>query len=148
MKKTMKAYLDYCEEARGLPPRLVRAVIRQHGRGWEGWQESAPNMAQYGVSGGFDGFYYYTETSEFARRNRSLIADYADSMAAGLGESTTKMIQVFGRLDSDYSEAEIGRCLYGRGDDEQILNALAWFAAEECAHAFEDWVYEAQEAQG
>ena len=143
MKKTPKAYLDYCEEERGLPPRLVRAVIRQHGT-WADWQESAPQIARYGISGGYGGFVFYTETSEFARRNRRLIADYADSMAADFGESATKMIQVFGGLEPDYSEAEIGRCLYGRGDDEQILNALAWFAAEECAHAYADWVYEAQ----
>ena len=147
MKKTMNDYLTYCEE-RGLNPRLVRAVIRQHGRGWEGWKESAPNMARYGVDGGFDGFIFYEETTDFARRNRRLIADYADSMAADMGESTTKMIQGFGCLGRDYSEAEIGRCLYGRGDNEQILNALAWFAAETCAHEFENWVYENQEAQG
>ena len=143
MKKTLKDYLTFCE-GHGLKPRLVRAVIRQHGRGWAGWQESAPNMARYGISGGFDGFFYYRETTEFARRNRRLIADYADSMAADFGESATKMVQGFGCLGAGYSEAEIGRCLYGRGDNEQILNALAWFAAETCAHEFENWVYEAQ----
>ena len=144
MKKTMNDYLTYCEE-RGLNPRLVRAVIRQHGRGWEGWQESAPDIARYGIEGGFDGFFYYAETSPFAKRNRALIADCADSMANDMGESATKMVQGFGCLGSDFSEGEIGRCLYGRGDDTQILNALAWFAAEECARAFEDWVQETQE---
>ena len=143
MKKTLKNYLAFCEE-RGLGPRLVRAVIKQHGRGWEGWQERAPNMARYGIDGGFGGFVCYSQTIPFAQRNRSLIADYADSMAADLGESTTKMIQGFRCPGTDYSEAEIARCLYGRNDNAQVLNALAWFAAKECARAFEDWVYEAQ----
>ena len=48
---TMKQYIDYCEQQHGLAPRLVRAVIRQHGRGWEGWQASAPQIAQQGISG-------------------------------------------------------------------------------------------------
>lgn len=137
MKKTLKDYLDYCE-GRGLDSRLVRAVIRQHGT-WSDWKESAPDIARYGISGGFGGFIYYSETTPFAKRNRSLIADYADSMAADMGESATKMVQGFGCLGSSYSEGEIGRCLYGRGDDSHILNALAWFAAEVCARAFEDW---------
>lgn len=144
MKKTLKDYLTFCE-ASGLNPRLVRAVIKQHGRGWAGWRESAPNMARYGVGGGFDGFIFYFETTEFARRNRALIADYADLMADGLGESTTKMVQGFGCLG--YSEAEIGRCLYGRGDNEVVLSALAQIAAEVCAVAYLDWEFDAQETQ-
>ena len=143
MKKTLKDYLAYCE-TRGLKPRLARAVIGQHGT-WDDWQESAPDIARHGIEGGFFGFVYFAETTEFARRNRGLIADYADSMAADMGESATKMIQGFPCLGSDYSEAEIGRCLYGRGDDTQILNALAWFAAETCASEYVNWLYEARE---
>lgn len=142
MKKTLKDYLAYCEN-RGLSPRLVRAVINQHGD-WEDWMANAPNIARHGIDGGFNGFIYYSETCEFARKNRSLIADYLDQLAADMGESPTKLVQGFSCLGSDFSEAEIGRCLYGRGDDTQIMNALAGFAAEECAHAYEDWDYESR----
>ena len=105
----------------------------------------APDIARHGIDGGFDGFLHNSETCEFARKNRSLIADYLDQLAADMGESPTTVVQGFSCLSSDYySEAKIGRCLYGRGDDTQIMNALAWCAAEECAHAYEDWDYESR----
>ena len=143
MKKTMNDYLTYCEE-HGLKARLVRAVIRQHGRGWEGWQETAPKMARYGADGGFDGFIWYSEAAEFTRRNRALIADYVDAIAEDLGECPLRFVQGFSYIGPAFSEAENARCLYGRGENVQILHALACFVAKACAHAFEHWVCEAQ----
>lgn len=119
-------------------PKLARAVVKQFG-GEENFKERSSDVTNHGISGGFGGWTYYTETTDFTRKNRAKIAELAEEMACDLGEGTLEMIQGFNCLGKqDYSIDEIGRALYGRGDDTQILNALAWFAAEEVCREWED----------
>ena len=119
-------------------PKLARAVVKQFGDE-EAFMEKSADVTNHGISGGFSGWIYYTETTAFARKNRAKIAELAEELACDLGEGTLEMIQGFNCLGKDdYSIDEIGRALYGRGDDTQILNALAWFAAEEVCREWED----------
>lgn len=97
-----------------------------------------------GAAGGFTGFIYYSETSDFWRKNRKKIMDYASEVAEGLGENTLSMVRQFNSLKGSFTEDEIGRALYGIFDASlyQIYNSMAWFALEEIAYKFSDYKYE------
>lgn len=123
-------------------PQLAAAVINQLG-GWEAFKECAPDIANHGISGGFGGFIYYTETEKFFKKNRSAIQQLAEEMASSLGEDVGGMISNFNCLGrgKDYTSSECCKTLYGnRENDQQVMNALAWFAAEEVARHFVDMV--------
>jgi hypothetical protein len=119
----------------GIDPKLVRAVIRQTGL------ENLADIAAHGIDGGFSGFVYYSETVPFFKRNKAEIVRLVESMADSLGEKPIDMVAAFGCLKGDDWTPSIARCLYGgrvTDDDTTVANALAWFAGEEVARAFED----------
>mgnify|MGYP003627985883 CR=1 FL=1 len=96
----------------------------------------------HGASGGFNGFFHYSETCKFAKENIKEIFDYAQEQAEQLGEGVYKMISSFNCLnDMDVKETEVASTIHlalkGVEDDQgmetQILNALSWYALEEVA---------------
>jgi len=120
---------------------LSAAVIRQMG-GWQSFTESAQDIANHGVDGGFHGFIYYTETTKFARKNLPAIREALDELGDNMGSSTVQLVKGFKYL-KDYSENEIAEVLYrGKSSDEDaetaVLNSLAWYAAERAALAYVD----------
>ena len=80
MKITTKTII---ENAGYIPESLVRAVIRQSG-GLASFLEKAPDISRHGISGGFGGWIYYSETEPFAKRHRADILNGAFT-AAGVG---------------------------------------------------------------
>lgn len=134
---------EFCKD------RLAAAVVRQLG-GWESFTESARDISNHGIDGGFSGFIYYAETIQFARRNRPAILDLLKEQAADFGESgPIALVRGFNCLTDrrgpkpvpEYTEDEISGALYGsaKGDAaEVILNALAWYAGEEIARRYTD----------
>ena len=135
--KSLKAFC----EASHIELKLVRAVVSQFG-GWEQFTQSAPDVCSGGIDGGFNGFIYYSDTEAFARRNRRLIAELAESQADDFGTEVSKMIQGFGCFrGSDVASSEIGRALYAgenQADGHNVLNALAWYAGEEVCRSYCD----------
>lgn len=124
---------------------LVRAVVKQLG-GWESFKESAPDIARHSINGGFHGFIYHADTLPFARRNRTAIVELLNEQANELGENVQTMIESFGifrRSPADTGDKlAIAQYLYGgrvsEGNGTQVLNLMAWFAAEEVARAYDD----------
>jgi len=116
-------------------PEIAKAVVAQMG-GEEIFLNCWEDIINHGISGGFGGFIYYTDTTRFSKYHLRLIREMAKSQAEDLGVGTLEMIQGFRCLGNDYSIDEIGETLFGANDNEQILNALAWYAAEETCHAF------------
>ena len=146
MKKiTMKQLIENFNGS----PRLARAVINQLG-GWEGFTESAPDIANHGIDGGFGGFIYYTETVAFAEKHKVDILELARYWADELGEgSAYDLIANFNCLrGSDITASMVDRLIHTdkrtklTDDDEndrtQIFNALAWFAGEDVARVYND----------
>lgn len=130
----------------GIDARLIRAVVRQIG-GMEAARENFPDIRSHGIDSGFHGFIYYYQqdgsgTVDFFKRNRKAIVELVERMADDLGESPVGIVAKFRCVEiSPATMRSIGRCLYGgrlTDDDTQVANALAWFAAEEVARAFED----------
>ena len=139
---TLRSFVFYAENLRGLPKGLATAVIRQHG-GWRSFKKDAIGFANHGVGGGYSGFIYYSETVEFAKKYRKLIAKLAESQSDDLGLGVIEMIQGFNCFKDDRpSQSDVGACLYGDGDNTSVMNALAWYAAEEVLRAYADFVEE------
>lgn len=116
---------------------LNAAVVRQMG-GWSSFKESAGDIARHGIDGGFNGFIYHTETNTFARRNIAAIREALKEDADNLGEGILGLVAGFRCLNGDYSQDEIAQVIYGNGNDVEILNALAWYAAETVARRYDD----------
>jgi hypothetical protein len=138
----MKPTLKTLTNSSNIPTPLIRAVVRQLG-GWDCFTDSAPDIANHGIDGGFHGFIYYKDTIAFAKRNRAHIAEMAKEQASDFGTSVVEMIQSFGcfRNGSKPDEASICTAIYGgraQEDTDTVLNALAWYAGEEVARAFQD----------
>lgn len=124
-------------EKSNLPEDLIRQVVRQIG-GWDSFKEHARDVSMYGAAGGFAGFIYYTDTCRFYAVNRDAILEAVRDMCDGLGEEPIQFVRSFNCLDA--TESEVGLTLYGskKQHDTQVANALAWFALEEVARAFDD----------
>lgn len=119
-------------------PALTRAVAKQCG-GFDSLKEMAPDICNHGADGGFSGFIYCSDTTEFYAKNRTEILDLAKEMAADLGENLIGLVKGFNCLKHS-TEEEIGITLYGNKSqhDTQVANALAWFALEEICRELTD----------
>ena len=124
-------------EKSNLPEDLIRQVVRQIG-GWDSFKEHARDVSMYGAAAGFAGFIYYIDTCRFYAVNRDAILEAVRDMCDGLGEEPIQFVRSFNCLDA--TESEVGLTLYGskKQHDTQVANALAWFALEEVARAFDD----------
>ena len=124
-----------------IPAALVRAVVRQLG-GLDSFKESARDIANHGINGGFHGFIYYTDTVKFAKAHKADILAYAREMAADIGEpGAYSMIAGFNCLrDLKLSGDEVADAVNSakHEDHVSIMNALAWFAGEEVARSYAD----------
>ena len=135
MKKTLKNFI----ENSGISAKLIRAVIRQSGC-WQSFQESAPDIANHGVSGGFSGWIYYSETCAFYAKNQGVIVALVEQWANDSNMSPIDFVAGFCCFDAD--KPSVGKTLYGnkRQHDTQVANTLAWYAAESVASVYNDWV--------
>jgi hypothetical protein len=123
-----------------IPAALVRAVVKQSG-GWESFTESAPDIANHGIDGGFHGWIYHTDTRRFYKRHQALVLALAEEQAADIGIGMLEMIAGFGVFRNDpITPDAVARALYqGKGDDvTTVQNVMAWYAAEEVARAYND----------
>lgn len=134
MAATLKSFIADTN----IPAPLVRAVVRQIG-GWASFKESASDVANHGADGGFSGFIYYTETVKFAKRQRASILEMAKEQASDFGTEVYAMIANFGCL-GEYSATDVAEAIHNprSTNGQQVLNALAWYALEETARAYDD----------
>ena len=135
-KITLKAFV----ESSHIDTTLIRAVVRQIG-GWESFKESAQDVAENGADAGFSGFIYYNETVPLAKRHKKAILTYAKQLTREIGEGNEfDMIAGFNCLKME--AGEVAEAIYNPRSEErtQVFNALAWFALEEVARAYVDFV--------
>ena len=124
-----------------IDPKLIGAVIRQMG-GAASFKESARDVVNGGIDGGFHGFIYHSDTVPFACRNSPLILNLAESMARDLGEpGPYSFIAGFNCLrDLKLNADSVASAIFDpeHEDHTQVMNALAWFATEEVCRAYAD----------
>ena len=134
MKKlTLKAFINQTN----IPDKLIRATVRQASGDWELFKESAADIANYGASGGYGGFIYYSDTVPFAKRNLKEIIELAEQQAAEFGESDAyAMIAGFNCLKKGKLTGGRAALAIAQPNNDQhvdVMNALAWYALEEVA---------------
>lgn len=115
---------------------LINAVINRIGL------DSVNDVNSHGISGGFSGFIYYTETHAFAMRYRKDIVRLLEEQADQLGEEVVSMVSNFGAFRHNKMDNEDRKELYkylggGKCEKSTITNLMAWFAAEEVCRMFD-----------
>lgn len=118
---------------------LAKAVHEQLG----GDDYATQQLAQVrSGNDGWNGFIYYEETEKFYNSNRQKVLNYAKELAVEFGESLCQMVANFNSVDA--SEDEIALTLYGskKQCNIDVANALAWFALEEVAYHFQEFLRE------
>lgn len=138
MKKT--AFLTHCENATLIGETLARAVIDNFG-GWSDFRATAPDVARHGIQGGFGNWICCADTVKFAEDNRGGILAYARQMAEDLGEpGAYSLIAGFNCLHGMTADsvADAIHSPEDEGDYAQVMNALAWFIAEEVCRTYID----------
>ncbi len=113
--------------------KIINAVAKQMG-GMVELKEHASDICNYGASGGFCGFTYYTDTVKFATRNNVLIMELLNNCADEMGVNSLELLNGFVCF-RDMKEHEIFDGLMNKNSDDRttIYNGLAWFALEEVA---------------
>lgn len=117
---------------------LINAVINSLGG-----TEYVQDVNNHGISGGFPGFTYYSDTHKFAMRYRKLIVKLLEEQADQLGEEVVSMVSNFGVFRNNPMDNDDRKELYkylggGKCEQSTITNLMAWFAAEEVCRMFED----------
>lgn len=97
--------------------------------------ETLKDVANYGASGGWNGFTYYSDTVKFFDDNKDLIMESLKELASDLGEGLLEMISSFRCLHNEYSVDEIAEVIFANSEygEYAIKNALSWYALEEVA---------------
>lgn len=119
--------------------KLINAVLKQLGD-----KSCLKDIYRNGISGGYCGFIYYTETHKFAMKNRKSIIALLEGQAFDLSNDDVvemvKSFNVFRRNGLDKDELkDLYRYLGGaKVEQGSITNIMAWYAAEEVARMFCD----------
>jgi len=119
---------------------LQLAIVNQLGLSFTEVDElmaTLNDIHSYGIEGGFGGFIYYSDTVAFAEQNKSDILEIARDMADSLGEDGPySLIAGFACLGDGYTADSVADAINDEDHEDrtQVLNAMAWFAAEEFAH--------------
>lgn len=113
--------------------KLINAVAKQIG-GIKELKNYASDICNYGASGGYSGFIYYTDTVKFTKKNHTLIMELLNNYADGMGINALELLKGFNCFNnlSDY-ELFDGLTNANSEDRTTVFNGLAWFALEECA---------------
>lgn len=116
---------------------LISAVINRVGK------DSVNDINNHGISGGYAGFIYYSDTVPFAHRHQKLIIQLLEQDADSFGEEVVTMVSNFGFFRNNKMDADDKRDLYRylsgvKCEETTIPNLMAWYAAETVCRWFED----------
>jgi len=123
---------------------LEAAVIEQLGQTCCEVQpllDTLRDIVNHGIDGGFTGFIYHTDTVAFAEANKADILQLALGMAEECGfDGAYSLVAGFGCLGEGYTPDSVADAVNDpeHEDYTQVMNALAWFAAEEVARGICD----------
>jgi len=137
------SYQDFCNKT-GLETALIEAVVNQSG-GWEEFTTNALDIATH-IDGGIHGWITYDETNTFAEANLTEILDELGELAENMGIGKYELISAFPCLECEFTIDEVAELIYrdpskvDSHDRVVIYNALAWFAAESVAQAYQEYL--------
>ncbi len=125
--------------------KLATEVARQNkAHSWEEFGDTLRNVRRGGASGGFNGFIYYVENTEFAQQNWDLLKsglrqelEYGEARTLSEYLASFKSIQDGGLSVLDVESALIEPTQH-ESEWEIVASGAAWWALERVAHAAED----------
>jgi hypothetical protein len=120
--------------------KTLEQAVRAHLGGTRAEQnETLREVAQHGAAGGGHSFTYYSDTVRFARKYRKQILAAVAEYAGDAGTTVAQAVQGFRCLSGDFEVAEVEAILMGddRPEAAAVFNALAWFALETVAYAYD-----------
>lgn len=145
--KTIKDFIVWAKDSRGVDEMLTIAVIEQFGV--EYFLSRANDIANHGISGGFNGFISYHDTEVFYLKNKKLIItwakDFHDSL--GIDGSFLAMIAGYqGLKDSEIGIDDVAELLYSDNKDlngfSDFSNTMTWVIAESVCYNYQDFISE------
>lgn len=98
------------------------------------WQNMI-DINNHGISGGYYGFVYYSDTERFARKHRKAIAALIEHEAEEFCESIESFLGGFNCFDFKDKQEKKECMLYVYGGptnkfETNVLNGFAWYAGE------------------
>jgi hypothetical protein len=120
---------------------LQQAVIDQLGCDEDELLGTCQDISSHGIDGGFGAFIYYSDTIAFAEANKDDILQLARDMAEECGfDGAYSLIATFRCLGDGYTSDSVADAINNKDHDDytQVMNALAWFAAEEVSRGICD----------
>lgn len=128
MKITIKNLINNSN----INPTLIRAVVKQFG-GIESFNYYYQDVNNHGISGGFSGFIYYSDTVPFGKKHKKTILELAKDQCREI-YGNTDLVRFFAGFNCiSLSKDEISDFLLfnDKENETQMYNAFAWYAAEE-----------------
>jgi len=123
-------------------PEALKAAAIDQMDGIESFAEDAQDIVDHGAAGGFVGFIMYSDTADFYIKNRKSILSFAREQADDMGYSTVAdMVAAFNCIDLKPHEVEHALTFGEESNDfTHVANGLAWYALEEVARDFVQWL--------
>lgn len=113
---------------------IIDKVIEQFGDS-EYFKEVAPDIANYGAAGGYNGFVYYSDTVPFGESMRELLKPELQQLADDCGkDGIFSLLNTFNGL-SELTQDQIAEGWYESESEHhiEVMNTLSWFSLEEVA---------------
>lgn len=127
----MRAFLKYQGKT---SPKLRKAVIAGLSD-----IESLIDVANHGVQGGYGNFCYYSDTVAFYKKYKKDIMSLAVDDATSLGVTVTSMVSNFNCLKLAPYVVEAIMLGYDRDAEQEVFNALTWYALESVAYDYQSF---------
>jgi hypothetical protein len=126
-------------ENTGMSAKLARAAIKQFGD-YDYFLQCAANVVNYGISGGFGGYIYHSDTVSFAEKHLKDILAFAKEQANDIGYDSLYAMFADFNCFKDLSQTEIIEALYDKNteDRQAVMNGLSWYIGEEIARTAVD----------
>lgn len=139
--KSIISFVSEAEDTSAMSRELIEAVITQFDA--DCFLDSASDVANYGISGGFGGWTYYHETEEFYEQNKTLIINWLEEFKNEIGYQSVSdfLLNCNTMKTQEFDADDIEAFLGDDGKDldcyTNFANAMSWIAASEVCHLYE-----------
>lgn len=140
----IKSFFTWLASHSSITPPLMIAIIEQSG-GWELFTENSGYVSKYGISGGYDGWIYYSQTMKFFEANRRAIINYLKELGDALNDSYLVYIAENILKDYEITVDEVAEVIFDHhsaqiDNHELVTNKIAWLVASDAFNTYQDFL--------
>lgn len=131
----IKEFVSIADDRSEMSRELIEAVITQFDA--DCFLDSASDVANYGIGGGFGGWTYYHETEEFYIKNKKLIIDWLEVFKNEVGYQSVSefLLNCNAMKEQQFTSEDIEAFLADGADNldcfTYFANAMSWITASE-----------------